>query len=58
MRGAMRAHVSGVGEGKAMNNKSIERWRQRMQCHRETQEGLGGFAVAIVCLQNSMTERR
>jgi hypothetical protein len=32
-----------------MNNKSIERWRQRMQqFHRETQEGLGGFAVAIV----------
>ena len=38
-----------VGKGKTMNNKSIERWRQRMrQFHRETQEGLGGFAIAVI----------
>jgi len=32
-----------------MNKKSIAQWRQRMkQFHRETQDGLGGFAAAIV----------
>ena len=38
-----------VSEGKAMTKKSIVEWRRRMkQFHRETQEGLGGFAAAIV----------
>ena len=32
-----------------MSKKSIDLWRQRMlQFHRETREGLGSFAVAIV----------
>ena len=38
-----------VGEGKMVDKKSIDRWRHRMrQFHHETQEGLGGFAAAIV----------
>jgi hypothetical protein len=38
-----------VGEGKMMDKESIDRWRHRMcQFHHETQEGLGGFAAAIV----------
>jgi hypothetical protein len=36
-------------KGKAMNKKSIVEWCRRMkQFHRETQEGLGGFAAEIV----------
>jgi hypothetical protein len=32
-----------------MNYPSMAQWRQRMtQFHRETQEGLGGFAAAII----------
>jgi hypothetical protein len=32
-----------------MYEKFLGRWRQRMrQFHRETQEGLGGFAIAVV----------
>ena len=40
-------------EGKAMNKKSIVEWCRRMkQFHCETQEGLGGFAAAIVQSQD------
>jgi len=42
-----------VSEGKAMNKKSIVEWCRRMkQFHCETQEGLGGFAAAIVRSQD------
>jgi hypothetical protein len=42
-----------VNEGKSMNKKSIVEWCRRMkQFHCETQEGLGGFAAAIVRSQD------
>jgi hypothetical protein len=44
-----RLRTAVVSEGKPMNKKSIVEWRRRMkQFHPETQEGLGGFAAAIV----------